>query len=195
MGGCHSWWLMEDDGTFCRFLQHLWAGWELSLFKSPDHCHGCDTGVKRRTGSDAASSLFQLRCKQRRATFCFLETQRKKYFLRRAAAQRQPVMEISENWVFPLPPPLQRQRLGRWWWCFAGLVLGFFWELGIQILTLILHFRGVSDIKSAHPKISLSLGYLNFSELFPQAELKTWGCSACNKELLSPQPSPVVGVK
>lgn len=77
----------------------------------------------------------------------------------------------------------------------TGLVLGFFWELGIQTLTLILHFRGVSDIKSAHPKISPSLGYLNFSELFPQAELKTWGCSACNKELFSPQPSPVVGVK
>lgn len=76
-----------------------------------------------------------------------------------------------------------------------GLCWAFFGELGIQTLTLILHFRGVSDIKSAHPKISPSLGYLNFSELFPQAELKTWGCSACNKELFSPQPSPVVGVK
>lgn len=78
VGGRHSWRLREDDRTFCRSLQHLWDGWELSLSKSPDHCHGCDTGVKLQTGLDAASSLFQLHCKQRRATFCFLEIQRKK---------------------------------------------------------------------------------------------------------------------
>lgn len=58
-----------------------------------------------------------------------------------------------------------------------------------------LPFRGMSDVKSAHPKICPSLGYLNFSELFEQADLKTWGCSAFNKELLSPQHLPVVGVK
>lgn len=46
-------------------------------------------------------------------------------FFRRAAAQKQPVMESSASWVFPLPPPLRRQSLGRWWWRFAALLLGF----------------------------------------------------------------------
>lgn len=45
----------------------------------------------------------------------------KEVFFLRAAARRQPVMEASENWVFPLTSPLRRQSLGRWWWCFTVL--------------------------------------------------------------------------
>lgn len=87
--------------------------------------------------------------------------------------------------MLPLPPPLQRQSLGRWWWCSARPLLSF--SSGWVHEPSASGFpSGLSAAQPAHAQTHPFRGHLSFSGLFPPADSKPWGCAARNKELLLP---------